>query len=159
MILCTQVLSIINARIRIVQNFVDRPSASTSSASSRRVLLYKAFMRAKICGKRGNPAIRFYKQRYTERYVILLNVRNIFQGKLSLYRFLSLARRAYHDHETSPPINVGGKYWGFSSGKVPKLCGINEPKKFTSVVADQCDPLRSLAFGFTQSEVLTQMTQ
>ena len=70
MILCIQVLYIINARIRIVQNFVDRPSASTSSASSRGVFvrLYKAFMRAKIYDKQGNPAIRFYKQRYAERY-------------------------------------------------------------------------------------------
>ena len=83
MTLCIQVLYVINARIRIVQNFVDRPSASTSSASNREVfvLLYKVFMRAKIYGKQGNPAIRFYKQRYTERYVILRNVRNIFQGK------------------------------------------------------------------------------
>ena len=65
MTLCTQVLYIINARIRIVQNFVDRPSASASSASSRGVfvLLYKAFMRAKIYNKQGNLAIRFYKQR------------------------------------------------------------------------------------------------
>ena len=84
MTLCIQVLYVINARIRIVQNFVDRPSASTSSANSRGVLvlLYKAFMRAKIYGKQGNPVIRFYKQRYAERYVILLfNVRNIFQRK------------------------------------------------------------------------------
>ena len=84
MILCIQVLYIINARIRIVQNFVDRPSASTSSASSRGVVvpLYKAFMRAKIYGKQGNPAIRFYKQRYAERHVILLfNIRNIVQRK------------------------------------------------------------------------------
>src|SRR3954468_2322545 len=50
MTLCIQVLYVINARIRIVQNFVDRPSASTSSASSRGVfvLLYKAFMRARF---------------------------------------------------------------------------------------------------------------
>ena len=84
MILCIQGLDIINAQIHIVQNFVDRPSASTSLASSRGVfvLLYKAFMRAKIYDKQGNPAIRFYKQRYAERYVVLLfNVRNIFQRK------------------------------------------------------------------------------
>ena len=84
MILCIQVLYIINARIHIVQNFVDRQSASTSSASSRGVfvLLYKAFTRAKIYDKQGNLAIRFSKQRYAERYVILLfNVRNIFQRK------------------------------------------------------------------------------
>ena len=70
MTLCIQVLYVINARIRIVQNFVDRPSASTSSANSRGVfvLLYKAFMRAKIYDKQGNLAIRFYKQRYAERY-------------------------------------------------------------------------------------------
>ena len=70
MILRIQVLYIINARIRIVQNFVDRPSASTSSARSRGVfvLLYKAVIRAKIYGKQGNPAIQFYKQRYAERY-------------------------------------------------------------------------------------------
>ena len=83
MTLCIQVLYVINARIRNVQNF-DRPSASTSSASSRGVfvLLYKAFMRAKIYDKQGNLAIRFYKQRYAERYVILLfNVRNVFQRK------------------------------------------------------------------------------
>ena len=63
MILCIQVLHIINARIDIVQNFVDRPSTSTSSASSRGVFvpLYKAFMREKIYRKQGNPAIRFYK--------------------------------------------------------------------------------------------------
>ena len=49
MILCIQVLYVINARIRIVENFVDRPSASTSSASSRGVfvLLYKAFYEGK----------------------------------------------------------------------------------------------------------------
>ena len=72
-----------NAQIRIVQNFVDRPSASTPSASSRGVFSYfiKPFIRAKIYGKQGNPAIWFYKQRYAERYVILFNVRNIFQGK------------------------------------------------------------------------------
>ena len=84
MILCIQVLYIINARIRIVENFLNRPSASTSSAISRGgiVLLYKAFIRAKIYDSQGNPVIRFYKQRYAERYVILLfNVRNIFQGK------------------------------------------------------------------------------
>ena len=84
MTLCIQVLYVINARIRIVQNFVDRPSTFTSSANSRGVfvLLYKAFMRAKIYDKQGNLVIRFYKQRYVERYVILLfNVRNIFQGK------------------------------------------------------------------------------
>ena len=83
MILGIQVLYIINDRIRIVQNFIDL-SASTSSASSRGVfvLLYKAFTRAKIYDKQGNPAIRFYKQRYAERYVVLLfNVRNIFQRK------------------------------------------------------------------------------
>ena len=84
MTLCIQVLYVINARIRIVQNFVDRPSASTSSANSRGVfvLLYKAFMRAKIYNKQGNLAIQFYKQRYAERYVILLlNRRNVFQRK------------------------------------------------------------------------------
>ena len=84
MILCIQVLYIINSRIRIVQNFVDRLAASSSSASSRGVFgpLYKAFMRAKICGKQGNPAIRFYKQRYVERHVILLfNIRNIVKRK------------------------------------------------------------------------------
>ena len=84
MTLCIQVLYVINAQIRIVQNFVDRPSASTSSASNQGVfvLLDKAFMRAKIYYKQGNPAIRFYKQRYTERYVILLfNRRNVFQRK------------------------------------------------------------------------------
>ena len=71
MTLCIQVLYVINARIHIVQNFVDRPSASTSLASSRGVfvLLYKAFMRAKIYNKQGNLAIRFYKQRYTESYI------------------------------------------------------------------------------------------
>ena len=70
MILRIQVLYIINARIRIVQNFVDRPSASTSLARSRAVfvLLYKAVIRATIYGKQGNPAIRFYKQWYAERY-------------------------------------------------------------------------------------------
>ena len=83
MTLCIQVLYVINARIRIVQNFADRPSASTSSASQGVfVLLYKAFMRAKIYNKQGNLAIRFYKQRYTERYVILLfNRRNVYQRK------------------------------------------------------------------------------
>ena len=84
MILRIQVLYIINARIRIVQNFDSQPSASTSSASSRGVfvLLYKAFIRANIYEKQGNPAIWFYKQRYTERYVILcFNVRIIFQRK------------------------------------------------------------------------------
>ena len=83
MTLCIQVLYVINAWIRIVQNFVDRPLASTSLDRSRGVffLLYRAVIRAKIYGKQGNPAIRFYKQRYAERYVILLNVRNIFQGK------------------------------------------------------------------------------
>ena len=84
MILRIHVLYIINARIRIVQNFVDRPSASTSLASSRGVfvLLYKAFMRAKIYNKQGNLATQFYKQRYAERYVILLfNRRNVFQRK------------------------------------------------------------------------------
>ena len=84
MTLCIQVLYVINARIRIVQNFVDRPSASASSASSWGVfvLLYKAFMRAKIYNKQGNLAIRFYKQRYAGRYVILLfNRRNVFQRK------------------------------------------------------------------------------
>ena len=84
MILCIQVLYIINARIHIVQNFVDRPLASTSSAGSRGVfvLLYKAFMRAKIYDKQGNLVIRLSKQRYAERYVILLfNRRNVFQRK------------------------------------------------------------------------------
>ena len=81
--LCIQGRYIINARIRIAQNFVDRPSASTSSVSSRGVfvLLYKAFRRAKIYDKQGNPAIRFYEQRYAERYVILLlNLRNVFNS-------------------------------------------------------------------------------
>ena len=84
MTLCIQVLYVINARIRIVQSFVERPTASTSSASSRGVfvLLYKAFTRAKIYNKQGNLAIRFYKQRYAERYVILLfDIRNVFQRK------------------------------------------------------------------------------
>ena len=84
MTLCIQVLYVINARIRIVENFVDRSLTSTSSGSSRGVfvLLYKAFMRAKIYDKQGNLAIQFYKQRYVERYVILLfNIRNIFQRK------------------------------------------------------------------------------
>ena len=84
MILCIQVLYIINARIHIVQHFVDQPSASTSSANSRGVfvLLYKAFMRAKIYNKQGNLAILFYKQMYAERYIILLfNRRNVFQRK------------------------------------------------------------------------------
>ena len=71
MTLCIQVLYVINARIHIVKNFADRPSASTSSASSRGVFvqLYKAFMRAKIYNKQGNLAIRFYKQRYAESYI------------------------------------------------------------------------------------------
>ena len=84
MTLCIQVLYVINARIRIVQNFVDRPSASTSSASNPGVfvLLYKAFMTAKIYDKQANLAIQFYKQRYIERSVILLfNIRNVFQRK------------------------------------------------------------------------------
>ena len=84
MTLCIQVLYVINARIRIVQNFLDRPAASTSLASSRGVfvLLYKAFMMAKIYDKQGNLATRFYKQRYAERYVILLfNRRNVLQRK------------------------------------------------------------------------------
>ena len=84
MILGIPVPYIINARIRIVQNFVDRPSASTSLASSRGVfvLLYKVVIRAKFYSKQGNPVTLFYKQRYTERYVILrFNVRNIFQRK------------------------------------------------------------------------------
>ena len=68
---CIQVLYVINARIHIVENFVNRPSASTSLARSRGVfvLLYKAFMRAKIYNKQGNLAIRFYKQRYAESYI------------------------------------------------------------------------------------------
>ena len=55
MTLCIQVLYVINAQIRIVQNFVDRPAASISSANSRGVfvLLYKAFMRAKIYNKQA----------------------------------------------------------------------------------------------------------
>ena len=71
MTLCIQVLDGINARIRIVQNFVDRPSASTSSANSRGVfvLLYKALVRAKIYNKQGNLAIWFYKQWYAESYI------------------------------------------------------------------------------------------
>ena len=71
MTLCIQVLYVINARIRIVQDFVDQPSASTSSGSSRGVfvLLYKAFLRAKIYNKHGYLAIRFYKQRYAESYI------------------------------------------------------------------------------------------
>jgi hypothetical protein len=71
-------------RSALYKNFVDRPSASTSLASSQGVfvILYKAFIRAKIYDKQGNPAIWFYKQRYAERYVILLfNVRNIFWEK------------------------------------------------------------------------------
>ena len=85
MTLCIQVLYIINAWIRIVQNFVDRPSASTSLASSRGVfvLLYKVFMRAKIYNKQGNLAIQFYEQRYTERYVILqFNIRKCLPKKI-----------------------------------------------------------------------------
>ena len=81
---CMQVLYVINVRIRIVQNSVYCPTASTSSASSRGVFvpLYKHFMRAKIYEKQGNSAIRFYKQRYAERHVILLfNIRNIVQRK------------------------------------------------------------------------------
>ena len=73
MTLCIQVLYVINAQIRIVQNFVNRPSASTSSANSRGVfvLLYKTFMRAKIYKKQGNLAIRFYKQSYAESYITI----------------------------------------------------------------------------------------
>ena len=58
----------------LYKNFVDRPSASTSSANSRGVfvLLYKAFMRAKIYNKQGNLAIWFYKQRYAESYITVL---------------------------------------------------------------------------------------
>ena len=85
MTLCIQVLYVINARIRIVQNFVDRPSASTSSANSRGVfvLLYKAFMRANIYVKLTRQSGHtVYKQRYIERHVILLfNIRNIIQIK------------------------------------------------------------------------------
>ena len=94
MTLCIQVLYVLNARIRIVQNFVDRPSASTSSANSRGVfvLLYKAFMRAKIYDKQGNLAIRFYEQGYTERYVILLfNIRNVFQNSPLSVPFFGLS--------------------------------------------------------------------
>ena len=85
MTLCIQVLYVINAQIRIVHNFVNRPSASASLASSRGVfvLLYKAFMRAKIYNKQGNLAIRFYNQRYAERYVILLfNIRKCLPKKI-----------------------------------------------------------------------------
>ena len=84
MTLCIQVLYVINAQIRFVQNFLDQQSASTSSANSRGVfvLLYKAFMRVKIYNKQGNLSIRFYKQRYAERHVMLLfNRRNVFQRK------------------------------------------------------------------------------
>ena len=43
---------------------------------------YKAYIRAKIYGKQRNLAIRFYKQRYVERDVILLfNIINIVQRK------------------------------------------------------------------------------
>ena len=84
MTLCIQVLYVINARIRIVQNFVDRPSASTSLASSRGVfvLLYKAFTREKVYDKQGNPAYGFINKG-TQRDMLYycFNRRNVFQRK------------------------------------------------------------------------------